>query len=471
MGCNLFTEFYCDASTGSNTYAGDKTANGVITSTNGAWSTVTNIFTATGGTPFSGVSIGDFCALMVDGGTVAVYVARVTAIGLGGLTLTLSSTAKSGTAPTTAGIGITATTGGAWKGPNGAVNFPFGFLTNALKNSNSDIPRVNIKNNSTYSVTAAVSHSSSGPVTWQGYSSTVGDGGKAIIDGGTSGVSYVLLSLGAVSHVLKDVIFQNNGATGSASGVLFSSIAVVQGCVVNSVRGKGFELTAAVTILECEAYSCNQSNTALFGGFYVGASGVKLFRCISHDNAGSNSSGFSVQATASLAACVADTNGQYGFLWSTSNSGPVFQGCTAYNNVSDGINGSASSCVLVVENCLLISNGTGGTGYGVNLSTQQQMLVSNNAFYGNNTGQANGVNASLVTGSITLTSDPFTAASTGDFTLNNTAGAGAACRNTGRGTFTETQASYTGTISYPDVGAIQNQVTPSPIFSRIRTGY
>jgi hypothetical protein len=63
-------------------------------------------------------------------------------------------------------------------------------------------------------------------------------------------------------------------------------------------------------------------------------------------------------------------------------------------------------------------------------------------------------NASFETGAVTLGSDPFSAASTGDFRVTLAAAKGA-----GRGAFTETQASYTGTLGYPDVGAAQHQDT------------
>jgi hypothetical protein len=110
-----FTEFYCDASAGANVNAGDLTANGVVTSTNGDWGNATaNRFTAASGTPFSGVSVGDFASVYLDGATIAVYIARVTAVNGGGASLDLSTTAISGTAPATGATGRSCTTGGAW---------------------------------------------------------------------------------------------------------------------------------------------------------------------------------------------------------------------------------------------------------------------------------------------------------------------------------------------------------------------
>lgn len=451
-----FTEFYCDTATGANINAGDATANGVVTSTNGAWSTVTNIFTATAGTPFSGVSVGDFASLYLDGGTLSVYVARVTAVGGGGLTLTLSSTAKSGTAPTTAGIGVSCTTGGKWKGPNAAVAFPFGFVQNTMTNAAGDFPRINIKNGTNYAITAVMTHPNVGPIRWQGYTSAAGDGGKATIDGGTSGASYNLLAASCTNNDFVDLIFQNNGASAALAGVSVSGAENnFLRCVVNNVRGNGFASTVTGTLVECEAYACNQANTAAFGGFNSSANGANLLRCISHDNVGSNSAGFVVGGSAWFN-CIADTNGGIGFNC-TATVGAVLVGCDSYNNTSDGVRfANASAAFFYLENCNLVKNG----GYGVNGSgagTRNGSIV--NCGFGagtqvNTSGTTTGLSALVESGSITYASDvtPWIDPANGDFRVNLPTAKGA-----GRGAFTQTAASYAGTVGYPDVGAGQHQ--------------
>lgn len=452
-----FTEFYTDFTNGSNVNAGDKTANGVVTSTNGAWSTVTNIFTATSGTPFSGVSVGDFCSLYADGGTVSVYIARITAIGGGGLTLTLSTTAKSGTAPTTAGIGISATTGGAWKGPNGAVAFPFGFITSALTNASSHAPRVNLKNNVTYSVTAAMTHGNAGPMQFQGYTTTVDDGGRATIDGGSSGASYSPLTISSSDNVLADLILQNNGATGTASWLTLSgSRGICFRVVVNGSKAAGF-LAGGLSWLfvECEAYGCNTSNSGGVAGFHSSAAFQRFVRCISHDNTAGNSLGFTNNSGGEYDECIADSNGAQGFV----NSGTVqagYRGCDAYNNGSDGIrlsNGSAG--MFLIENCNLVKNG----GYGINGSGAgvRTGIITNCGFGSgtqvNTSGATNGLSSMIEIGSITYASNvtPWVDPANGDFRINL-----GAAKGTGRGAFTQTAASYAGTVGYPDIGSAQH---------------
>lgn len=456
-----YTEFYTNASTGANINAGDLTANGIVTSTNGAWSTVTNIFTATAGTPFSGVSVGDFASLYVDGGTVSVYIARVTAVGGGGLTLTLSTTAKSGTAPTTAGVGISCTTGGAWKGPNGAEAFPFGFIAAAMTNAAADTVCVNMKNGTNYAITANITHNIAGPVRFHAYTTTVRDGGRCTLDGGTSGASYILLTLGAsaANVVVSDMICQNNGATGSQTGLSYGAgDGMLRRVVVNSVRGTGIALTVDSALIQCETYACNQSNTANLGG--ITASAGTLLRCISHDNTGSNNLGIRVSGgSVAVMNCIADTNGKNGFDF-TATANVIIIGCDAYNNGTDGIAlSTASSTQFYAENCILTKNG----GYGINLSGSTRTGTIRNCVFGagtqaNSSGTINAPSGVLELGTITLDPniDPYTDAANGDFRLNNTAGGGAFCRGAGTGAFTQTAASYAGTVGFPDVGAAQH---------------
>lgn len=449
-----YTEFACNASTGSNVNAGDLTANGIVQSTNGAWSTVTNIFTATALTPFSGVSVGDFAALMADGGTVAVYIARVTAIGGGGLTLTLSSTAKSGTAPITSATAITCTTGGAWKGPNAAVNFPYNFIQSTMINAAGNPYRVNMKNGTTYAVTASIAHSNNGLGNFEGYTTTFGDGGIAVIDGGTTGASYTLLNITGNNLVFRNIIAGNNGSTGTTGGWLTGQENLHINCVVHDVKGPGFNITTSNgEFVSCEAYNCNTSNTVAKAGFLVTA-GSTLIRCISHDNSGTNAHGFMCTSTASCTFdhCVSDTNGANGFTIQTATSG-ILTECDTYNNTGDGINITSGTppAVIYIENCNLVKNG----GWGINPTTADIVNINNCGFgtgtAANTSGTVSTSNAATqVFNSINYPANtlPWVDAPNGNFTINLTQ-----AENTGAGNFTQTASGYSGTVGHPDIGA------------------
>lgn len=102
---------------------------------------------------------------------------------------------------------------------------------------------------------------------------------------------------------------------------------------------------------------------------------------------------------------------------------------TVYGATGDGMRFSSAAALsaLAVLNNILVSNG----GYGLNVvggsADAVAAMADYNAFYNNTSGARN--NLSAGTHDVTLTGDPFTSAAGDDFTLNSTAGAGAACKD------------------------------------------
>lgn len=457
-----FTNFCC-RSGGSNLNAGTRlgdttepATSAALTYAGGSYVQSTRVFTVASGNPTSdGVAVGDYASLDTGGATAA-YIARVSARSSTTITLVTSGL---GTNP--ANGTYTLRIGGAWLGPTGTENWPFSQTLNSagIRNAAGDVVRVNFKNDATYSVTAAVTIAGAGVAMFQGYTTAYGDLGRAILDAG--GLAGVALTLFNTLITLADFVVQNTSAASTSHGVAVSSSScMLLRVATNTIGGIGIRANAIDTLLvECEAYGCNSANAASQGGFTC-TRNIVLVNCISHDNTGSNNNGFVVTGSSGNAVtfvnCIADTNGKNGFL-STSTASMFLLGCAAYNNTSSGISFSGSGESSNVTNCLLVSNGAYGIDFGS--ATSNANLAFNNAFWSNTSGQTNNVNATSITGSITLTGDPFTDAANGDFDLNNTAGAGAACRGAGRGAFTQTAASYTGTTSVPDVGASQHAAT------------
>lgn len=449
-----FTEFYCQT-TGSNVNAGSTTADAAAyTATNGGWNSGTGVFTPASGDPSASVAVGDWASVYIDGATVAVFIGRVTAVS--STTVTVSTTAKSGTAPSTNATARTIKVGGAWKGPNAASGFPLSLpLAGGMTNAAGNFPRCNLKSGANYAITAPISAGSGqGGVTYQGYTTSPGDGGKAIIDGGTAGASFALLAIAGGANAYVDLIMQNNGATGSAAAcTIGASGSLVSRCVAHDVRGNGFTVNTGSVVVECEAYACNQSNTASSGGFQViGVS--NLTRCISHDNTGSNAVGFYVGADGSVVSnCIADTNGAQGFLLVFS---ATLLNCDAYSNGADGISlTNTAGDGFVIENCSLIKN----TGWGINGSGAGTRIghVRNCGFGSgtaeNTSGTTTGLKGIQEAGSVTYGSNltPWVDPANGDFRISL-----AAAINAGRGEYLQTAASYAGTVGYPDIGASQH---------------
>jgi len=455
-----FTEFCC-RSGGSNLNAGTRTGSSTepgvaadLTYASGTWVSATGVFTVASGDPSAdGVAVGDFASVYADSATVTTLVGRVTARTT--TTITVSTTAKTGTT-TDGAISRTLKIGGAWAGPSGTSGFPLTFLSAAATNSAADLPRINLKNNATYSVTASVAPSTTqNGLTMQGYTTSYGDGGRFTLDGGTSGASYNLFAPATNRLTVMDGIFQNNGATGAAHGVAPSTNVMFFRCVVHDVRGIGFFTGRAI---ECEAYACNQSNTSGYGGYY---SMAYAERCIAHDNTGSNTRGFA-NANLVLVRCIADTNGSHGFELSASGH---MTGCDAYNNGGDGINVTGSSSEVSIINSNVVKNAA----YGINAASGSPCGVIVNCGFGsgtqaNTSGATNGTGTMTVIGSVTYASDvtPWTDPANGDFRISL-----AAAKAAGRGSFTQTAASYAGAIGYPDIGAAQSQASGGSASSRM----
>lgn len=453
-----FTEFFC-RSGGSNLNGGALAANtepgtsAPYTSTNGNWNGTSSFTPTDGSTPASTVNVGDFASVYIDGASTGVYIARVTAVAAGANgAITLSATAKGGTPPSSSATTRTIKVGGAWKGPNGSDTFPFGVIDGAMTDASADATRLNLKNDQTYNITAALNYTANTTVLFQGYTTTPGDGGRFTLDAGTSTI--VPLTISGNRGMVVDFIIQNNGTTGTNAGLALAGgrVTALRG-VVNNVRGAGIICQGlSTTVMECEVYACNSSNTALLGGF-VSTSGALYSRCIAHDNVGSNNCGFVAQSVElNCVNCIADTNGRDGFQ-QTSNVALNLIRCDAYNNGGNGA--QAGSFPNYIDSCNFVKNG----GYGVagaNNSSNNGTIINcgfGSGSQANTSGTTQIGGATLEIGSVNYASGltPWVDPANGDFRINLAAAKGA-----GRGSFTQTAASYAGTIGYPDIGAAQH---------------
>lgn len=460
-----FTELYVQT-TGSNLNAGSTTTDAALaTYTSSAvlgWNSGTGVFEVASGDPVAdGVTVGMFASIYVtSGATVATFIARITAVS--STAVTVSLTAKSGTAPSTDTAGLTTMkVGGAHKGPNGAVSFPLGFTAATQTDASSHVPRVNIKNGVTYSVTAAMTHGVAGPIVFQGYTATPGDGGLAVIDGGSAGASYALLTLSQNRATLADIILQNNGATGSADGLTvsggFSRIARV---VVSGIRRQGIRLSGNSALIQCEAFDCNKSNSAGFSGIGVLSSGASATRCISHHNtSGTAGHGFAASSSGVFKDCIAWKNSGNGFL-DTTDGVRAYINCDAYDNTLSNFNFAGGTVVseTTLEDCNSFKAGqydfvfAGG-------GTIGRIGVMLNCAVGSGT-KASGsgiVSKTEPCGMLEIGCKQFAANATpwndpdnGDFRVALTAARGKA-----RGGFTISKSGYGPTLGYEDLGAAQ----------------
>ena len=136
--------------------------------------------------------------------------------------------------------------------------------------------------------------------------------------------------------------------------------------------------------------------------------------------------------------------------------------CDSYNNGGDGWRTITNTGTVYFENSNFIKNG----GYGINVDTGNRNGFAVNCGFGAGT-QANtsgtiNVAAGQIEeiGTVTYADDktPWVDPANGDFRISI-----GAAKGQGRGTYTQTAASYSGTVGYPDIGAAQSKVFyPSP---------
>jgi hypothetical protein len=387
-----FTEFYVNAAAvGNNTNAGDSPLPVILRTSGGNWVAATGVYTLVGmDTTGVGIVVGMMASVHADGASLTGFVGRITAFDL--TTVTVSLTAKAGTAPVDGTANRTLAIGGPWKGPNGAVGFPFGFMVQALNDGVNLIPRVNFKNNAQYTTSSAVSHAitDNGPVIWQGYATTPGDGGRAGWGTSIGAGSYILLTMGGANtrrQWLEDFEFYANGTTGTATGVSFQGVdGGARNVTVQQSRGIGLLCNGpGSTYIQCEAYVCNQSNTAGLAGITHG-NNIRLIRCSS---IASNKDGFSTGTGASqnsiLMNCMSWANAGSGYSFkaptATAGSSLVLRHCDSYGNDGDGFTFDAITAggVVFLENCNFIFN----DGWGIRqLDALYHTLVMQNCGFG-----------------------------------------------------------------------------------------
>ena len=391
-----FTEFYTQSG-GSNLNAGSTTNNTPsYATTNGSWSTVTNIFTPTDGSNpvLSGIAVGDFCSIYIDGATTGVFVARITAVtnAVNG-PITVSTTFRAGTAPSTSATARSLRVGGAWKGPNGSITFPFSLATTPglsdLRNVSNNLVRLNFKNDQTYLITAGINISSGNSyLTVQGFSSTPGDGGIAIFDAQNNGITIFQLQVNGRIW-MADLIARNTSASSTAWGFYISATeAYLFRCQAENIGGYGINLANSNCLaIGCTVTNCNKSNASGQSGF-GSSSGCHFINCVSQNNVGSNNDGFAMlngAADVVYILCTSKNNGRHGFAFRNMLNRVYLQDCVSQGNSGDGINNlnTTSDSVAIISGC----DFSGNSGFGINSALTTGRWLG--AVSGTNTGSRN----------------------------------------------------------------------------------
>lgn len=448
-----FTEWYV-RSDGDDTFAGSGNVTSAdVTETNGDWdNAASERFTAASGTPFSGVSVGDWAAIMIDAAGATPFVGRVSVVNGGGASIDIHATARFGTKPTASASARTCKIGGAWATPAQA----FGFITNLGVDTSGDPPRVNLKAE-IFDITSSLIHTAGTTfegITFQGYTTTAGDGGKATIRGPATGATIVLIEADAGGCTWRDLIITRNGDSGNTYGMRGDGLhQTFDRILVHSITGSGLLAKSGAFINESEFHTCNQGNSGDHAGVYVSNGDVFISRSIFHDNVGTGADGIRVQAGGSVAISdsILDNNGRYGVRVAIGSAIRIINN-TINGNGDDGIHleahASNESMNAFIDN-IITKNGGYGIGGTTNAGTSQ--FSRGNAFKDNTSGEVEGaVDVGYSVGNTSLTSDPMVDEANGNFTPNT-----AEVKEAAQFIFLQDSAKYSKTTtSFPDTGAV-----------------
>jgi hypothetical protein len=231
-----------------------------------------------------------------------------------------------------------------------------------------------------------------------------------------SGVTPAVIFTGTNNvYNLQNVILDCNNQALSRAGLMSGEYYYVKAIngIWNTTGGPLQDNSAGRAIL-CEVSGC----TVTGGAAALRFSG-SIFYCVVHDNS----------VAANTAAIL--YNSAVGCIAYNNTTGHAFGGngvtmnCVSYNNGQGGFfPGNGGGAYI---NCIAENNGTFGWAGG----TSRYSLL-NCASYNNTSGRSSaGTGALFDIGAITGSGSFFTNAAAADFTLNNTAGAGALARGTG----------------------------------------
>lgn len=330
-----------------------------------------------------------------------------------------------------AGTGITMNIGGALASPGGAGLVP-------LVSQNIIWLKAG-----TYSVTSTTNNVANGlfskgvRLRVQGYQTTRGDftGTRPLVQASGAITNFTLMSCSGGGSYFTNIEFDGALKTGSKAALIRGGFyeCIFRNCVGNAIT--------ASTIAQCiNCYFTGNTGQAASGAisFYgcvatgntatpFSSAGEVFERCIAYANTGATTDGFNPTAeNVKVINCVAYGNGRHGFNMS-STSGSININCIAEGNTGTGF-------LLGSNEGYLFTNAYYNNGTNVNLSTAQLSFNLNG---------------------ILGTSSFFTNAGTGDFSLNNTAGGGAAVRDLAIPLIFPAGL----TTNYMDLGAAQHQAT------------
>lgn len=301
----------------------------------------------------------------------------------------------------------------------------------------------------TYSITSASTNipggcfsSSAALIQIQGYGVSRNDFGTAPVLQASGISTFTILTVSGVGPLLQNLTFNGASLTssrglsmtsGATSGLAYlctgenctnsALVVATNQAVLHTCQATGCSTAVAISAQNC--FQC-ESYLNSFSGFSGASESIYSF-CLAYRNSGTTSDGFAPAGNA------------------------ILLNCDSYGNGRDGVRAAGT---IMVINCIAEAN----VGYGVN-GNSQVARITNLGTYNNGSGATNltATVGDFSFGLVAASSSFFVSALSGNFALNNTAGAGAAAR--GAGLPGEFPAGTT--TGYIDMGGAQHPDTPT----------
>lgn len=290
----------------------------------------------------------------------------------------------------------------------------------------------------TYTITAGILNTSAASFSLVGYSAAHGDNlSGASITTATNSIT-MITAQGSTTHAwIHNLALSSTAAT---RGPGFFNNTTTLDLVISNCTMTGFSTAVSVDAHQFTSVKIfNTLITASTGpGVSVAAASIGPPLIISNSVISSNGGDgitTSVNSNVVISRSLIVNNTGRGMVTATVGTVEIFDSVFA-NNSGDGLNlGNTSNWftipfALAVQNSIFYGNGGAGINTGFAPVPSVANLYMRNNAYGNNT-SGNRINVPAGVGDVTLTANPFTNSGSGDYSLNATAGGGAALKGTG----------------------------------------
>lgn len=275
------------------------------------------------------------------------------------------------------------------------------------------------------SITLSTAGSASNPITVEGYTTTRGDGGRPTIKWSASAIN--MLQVSAIHQIVKNLTL-DGGTSGTFAFAPGAANCYYQNIVAKNAQPARVGGAGAQTFVRCR-FTSSESGAP---GLEVQAGNNQFYECIIDNNTGH---GVEVEDVTWFHDCIINDNTLDGVNYAAAvDFGFHLKNCDIWNNGRDGVRiestaGDGGLGNVVIQKCILGEN----AGYEINYTPADieantgaiewaGALLDCNAFYSTGSGAYNNLPAN--DNDLILTGSPFTSST--DFSLNDTAGAGAA---------------------------------------------